>query len=312
MAFPATVTDHTPVFGNGETLSPGVYNIGAAGSIAASLTLDGQGSSDAVFIFQFGGAFTTAASGTVILTNGAMAENVFWGANGAIPMATMTDMQGTLIANGAVSMGDGGTLVGRMLSTVEAVTVYNTIVTLPGFVLPIELLTFTGSCIGQHVVLNWTTASEQDNDYFTVERSLEGQHWQVVGTVDGAGSSTSQQNYTLTDMQPSLEAALYRLKQTDFNAIYQYGDIIVVEKCGEDAATAAVFPNPSNGHFILSFSGDPDEIFSIEVLNTEGQKVFGSAGMPSMMDLSGQAEGVYVVNVQLDSKTIHLKVVVEK
>ena len=124
---PTTIV-HTPVLGNGETLYPGVYNLAAAGSVAGTLTLDAQGDSNAVFIFKIGGAFTTGASTTVNLINGASACNVFWKAEGAIAMAASTIMRGTLISNnGAVSMAAGGTLEGRMLSTTGAVSVDNVV-----------------------------------------------------------------------------------------------------------------------------------------------------------------------------------------
>jgi hypothetical protein len=124
---PTTIV-HTPVLGNGETLYPGVYDLAAAGSVAGTLTLDAQGDSGAVFIFKIGGAFTTGASTTVNLINGASACNVFWKAEGAIAMAASTIMRGTLISNnGAVSMAAGGTLEGRMLSTTGAVSVDNVV-----------------------------------------------------------------------------------------------------------------------------------------------------------------------------------------
>jgi len=127
----ATVTNHAPAFGSGETLFAGVYSIGAAGSLGGNLTLDAQGNSNAVFIFKFAGAFTTGASSTINLINGALASNVFWAADGAISMAALTTMKGTLIANGAVGMGDGGTLEGRMLSTAGAISVYNNSMSMP-------------------------------------------------------------------------------------------------------------------------------------------------------------------------------------
>ncbi|MGF7039692.1 ice-binding family protein [Mucilaginibacter lappiensis] len=124
---------HAAVFGNGETLYTGVYTVGAAGSAAGVLTLDAQGDANAVFIFKIGGAFTTGASTTVILTNGASAKNVFWVAEGAIAMAASTTMKGTLIANNdAISMGAGGSLEGRMFSTTGAVSVYGNNIYIPG------------------------------------------------------------------------------------------------------------------------------------------------------------------------------------
>ena len=149
-----TNTTHTPAFGSGETILPGVYTIGGAGSIAGILNLNAAGNADAIFIFRFGGAFTTGAVSTVNLLNGAKACNVFWVANGAISMAASTDIIGTLIANsGAVSMGAGGKLNGRMLSTVGAISV-NTV--------NITVSTGCQSCIPQPGTSTWLGA---DNNW---------------------------------------------------------------------------------------------------------------------------------------------------
>ena len=127
-----TSTTHTPAFGSGETLFAGVYSIAGAGSVAGNLTLDAQGNPNAVFIFKFDGAFTTGASTMINLVNGATACNVFWKAEGAISMAALTTMKGTLIANnGAISMGAGGILEGRMFSTTGAASVYAVSASLP-------------------------------------------------------------------------------------------------------------------------------------------------------------------------------------
>jgi hypothetical protein len=127
-----TFTSHAPAYGSGETLFAGVYSIGAAGSVAAVLNLDAQGNPNAVFIFKFGGAFTTGASTVINLLNGAISCNVYWVAEGAIAMAASTNMKGTLIANnGAISMGAGGILDGRMFSTAGAVAVNGVSASLP-------------------------------------------------------------------------------------------------------------------------------------------------------------------------------------
>ena len=122
----ATNTSHLPAFGSGETIAAGVYAQGAAGSVAGNLILDAEGNSNAIFIFKFGGAFTTGAGSTITLANGALAGNVFWVADGAISMAASTTMEGILVANGANSMGAGGVLHGRMFSKAGAVSVNTT------------------------------------------------------------------------------------------------------------------------------------------------------------------------------------------
>jgi hypothetical protein len=129
---PATITSHIPVYGNGETLFPGVYSHAAAVSINGSLTLDAQGNPNALFIIKIVGALTTSAGATVVLTNGAAAANVIWIANGAIAMAAGTTMAGTVIGyDGAVSMGADSILNGRMYANVGAVSIYGTKATIP-------------------------------------------------------------------------------------------------------------------------------------------------------------------------------------
>lgn len=136
-----TTETHGAVLGAGETLSPGVYQIAAAGSITGTLTLDAGGDANALFIFKVGGAFTTAAATVVVLANNAQACNVFWVAEGAIGMAAGTTMKGTLIANNdAISMAAGGKLEGRMFSTSGAVAIDGTTARLPlGCSLPSNL-----------------------------------------------------------------------------------------------------------------------------------------------------------------------------
>jgi hypothetical protein len=141
---------HGAILGNGETLYTGVYNMPGAGSAAGVLTLDAQGDPNAEFIFKIGGAFTTGASTTVMLVNGASASNVYWVAEGAISMAASTTMKGTLIANNAaISIGAGGSLEGRMFSTTGAVSVYGDSITIP-----VSGFTWTGT-----TSTNWNTGA---------------------------------------------------------------------------------------------------------------------------------------------------------
>jgi len=116
--FPASL------LGNGQTLIAGVYSIASPATLNLSLTLDGQGNPNAVFIFKIGGAFSTNASAKVHLINGAQACNVFWKVEGLVSMASGTFMRGNIIANNAaINMNTGDTLEGRAFSTAGAITV---------------------------------------------------------------------------------------------------------------------------------------------------------------------------------------------
>jgi hypothetical protein len=113
-----------PLLGNGQILTAGIYSISGTTTLNLSLTLNGQGNPNAVFIFQVQGAFSTNASSQVILTNGAQACNVFWKIEGLVSLATGTQMKGTIIANNAaIEMKSLVVLEGRALSTTGAVTI---------------------------------------------------------------------------------------------------------------------------------------------------------------------------------------------
>ena len=131
MAIPATGT-HALTFGSGETLFPGVYNVAGAASIAGTLTLDGNGDEDAIFIVRANaGAFNTAASTIVLLTNGASSKNIFWIADGAIGLGSLTNISGTLFSHGAAVAGADTTINGRLLTTLGAVSFGKGTLTLP-------------------------------------------------------------------------------------------------------------------------------------------------------------------------------------
>ncbi len=101
----------------GKTFLPGVHRTGAAFTLSAGgvVTLDAQNNPNAVFIFQINGALNTAASSVVKLVNGAQAANVYWQSSGAAGTGANSIFVGTLLTSGAITIGDGGQLMGRAL-----------------------------------------------------------------------------------------------------------------------------------------------------------------------------------------------------
>ena len=120
------------LLGNGQTLTAGTYSIGQSATLDNNLTLDGGGSANSVFIIKIQGAFSSTSGSKVILTNGAVACNVFWKIEGLVNLATNTEMKGTVIANNAaIVLNSGVKLEGRALSTTGAITVSGVTVTKP-------------------------------------------------------------------------------------------------------------------------------------------------------------------------------------
>lgn len=111
-------------FGNGDTLTTGTYELGAASQLSGNLYLDAEGDSNAYFIIRVLGQLTSAANAKVQLVNGAQACNVYWLVEGAMTMATGTFIRGSFIVNnGAIILNTLDSLEGRLLTTVGAITV---------------------------------------------------------------------------------------------------------------------------------------------------------------------------------------------
>jgi hypothetical protein len=103
--------------------------------------------------------------------------------------------------------------------------------------LPIELLSFNGSSKNGYNSLYWSTASETDNDYFSVEKMLDGNIYSVVGVINGAGNSQILNNYELKDFSVEKVINYYRLKQTDIDGNYSYSDIISIDNREDSTPT---------------------------------------------------------------------------
>jgi hypothetical protein len=94
--------------------------------------------------------------------------------------------------------------------------------------LPIELISFDGYNKSSNNVLTWSTASENNNDYFTIEKSEDGVNWYVIDSVDGSGNSQSIINYNLVDNNYRQVINYYRLRQVDYDGKYELFDKIVM------------------------------------------------------------------------------------
>lgn len=133
---------HALVFAGGEILTPGVYDVTGAASIGAgTLTLDGGGDPDSIFIIRATGAFSTATTTVVALANGATANNVFWMSEAALSTAAGAIMKGSMITPaGAIGLGANTNLEGRIFSRLGALTtVAGCVITAPTGASPVNL-----------------------------------------------------------------------------------------------------------------------------------------------------------------------------
>lgn len=119
----------TPI-GGGEILLPNIYCIGEATVLNGDLILNGQGDTNALFIFQIDGAFSTGVGARILLDSGASLCNVYWQVNGAFSLGGGSLFRGNVLAVGAIHLLQGSTLQGRALSREGAINLHNNVVTL--------------------------------------------------------------------------------------------------------------------------------------------------------------------------------------
>ena len=113
-----------------------------------------------------------------------------------------------------------------------------------GGVFPVELIDFRAEMEGRRVRLSWITASELNNDYFDVERSVDGLSFEVIGRETGAGTTQDIQEYEFIDNNPLSHTLHYRLRQVDYDGAFTYSQVVQVEGSIQVAATVKVYPNP--------------------------------------------------------------------
>jgi hypothetical protein len=180
-----------------------------------------------------------------------------------------------------------------------------------GSLLPIELINFDAKCDNGKVNLNWKTASEFDNDYFTIERSGSAINWQTIGRVTGAGNSSRILNYSFIDTE-SLEGVLYyRLKQTDFNVLFKYSNIVAVTCENNDFSAINIYPNPNTGRFTID--GVKQNAVLI-IFNTIGEKITEQniSSEKTEIYLSNLPNGIYFVQISSERESVIRKISINK
>ncbi len=168
------------------------------------------------------------------------------------------------------------------------ITVYST------STLPIELLEFTAAPSGNEVLTRWVTATETNNDYFVVERTVDGITFESIDTIDGAGNSTQPVAYLLNDKNPLEGVSYYRLKQVDFNGVCSYSLFVAIDLV--PATATAVYPNPSADGMFTFLQQDEAVENEVAVFSSALQlvkKVNIVPGEKAIISIADQADGIY-------------------
>lgn len=162
--------------------------------------------------------------------------------------------------------------------------------------LPITIASFTATAGNGRVALKWSTATEIDNDYFTIERSANGSTWTNIGTVDGAGNSSTLLNYQFIDHQPLTGTSFYRIKQTDFDGHYSYSETRQIQDAAAPG-TISIAPVPNSGRNISIAGISNYQGYELTLFNTAGAQLFNKTLSNSSITLPSLAKGVYMVRI---------------
>jgi hypothetical protein len=163
-------------------------------------------------------------------------------------------------------------------------------------VLPVELLSFTGTREGEVVHLRWTTATERNMLRFDIERADASQQWGLIGQVPAAGDSQQQLHYELVDAHPSEGLDHYRLGVIDIDGSREVSDVVAVWMEGQHGL---IHPNPSDGPILL-----PPDVGEVHVFDATGREVAFRSLAPggSMREVSIASPGVYSVLMDMGGK----------
>ncbi|MDZ7623558.1 MAG: T9SS type A sorting domain-containing protein [Ignavibacteriaceae bacterium] len=141
-------------------------------------------------------------------------------------------------------------------------------------IIPVELVSFTASSNGKEVILNWSTASELNNQLFEVQRSFEGSDFASIGFVNGKGTTTERQNYSYRDKILANGIYSYRLKQIDYLGRSEFSDIIEIDlKQFNTYLLEQNYPNPFNPATTIGYGIKEKSNVKITILNSIGEEV---------------------------------------
>lgn len=170
--------------------------------------------------------------------------------------------------------------------------------------LPIELVSFEAEVINSRVKLNWETAIELNNDYFTIERSKDGKNFEYVATIDGSGNTYENRSYVIYDNSPLNGTSYYRLSQTDYDGSTKVEGLISISLNQQIESKLQVFPNPANDGYVninlndsnnqanmlVLFSMDGTRLLEVELTSYTKTNQF-------RLDLSDISNGYYFIGI---------------
>ena len=245
---------------------------------------------------SFDGKLNLAQSSTFIVYDNSFTTDDAPGSSEKVRWWTSTGSPAGVLSGSATAFSGPATVT-------DAIITYGT-----NDPLPVEFAFFAAEAIDGNTLLNWSTVIEENNDYFTIERSANGiDSWEEIGTIRGAGNSSDVINYNFIDYTSMNGTSYYRVKQTDFDGQYAYSEIAASTL---ENTVSKVYPNPASS--ILNITGDAIELNDIKIFNTRGEEV-NITNIDTLdpshkkIDVSNLNSGMYFVLTTSTKHTIHVE-----
>ena len=180
--------------------------------------------------------------------------------------------------------------------------------------LPVQLIEFKAECDNRKTVLNWTTASETNNEFFTLEKTMDGKFYETVGKITGAGNSTCLLNYELTDLTDNYSTTYYRLKQTDYDGKFEYSNLVSSDCFISQSIDMNVNSDKETGKIHVGFFDGEENKYQLYISDYLGRSiieehVFSNQGINNFYFQINPAPGIYFIRLTNEKSQLHKKII---
>lgn len=176
-----------------------------------------------------------------------------------------------------------------------------------GYSLPIELSSFYAEADGTSVNVNWVVHSQINNDYYTIEKSIDCLNWEEVERVNGDGNSNTEKNYTIIDKHPNIGISYYRLKQTDYDGRSETFHPVSVEVENKYTIELKIKPNPAINYIELEMPHTEHPLINhrIKIFDTKGNEIYKKHFIGEIenfrIDVKRFKPGYYILKTKSDN-----------
>ena len=226
-----------------------------------------------------------------------------------VAVAATTDLNNYTFAADVSALNDSTHTL--YIRTFDGWSITNTRSFIKGSVTPVTWLSFNAKLKADSVLLNWSTATELNNARYEIQRSVDGNTFTTIGTINGVGTSSAQHDYSFTDKQPLSGVSYYRIKQVDLDGKFTYSVVIAI-RFGGGSSYTAVYPNPAKDVLHLQFGGK-EKIVMINIFDAAGKLVVSQrTNNQPVIDIpvSKLAAGIYYIEAsdgKVSGKTKFIK-----